>query len=222
MRWDTWVTDTGTVIEIEKLRRHVDRERHRKRPRCRVTAEARIKQLGVEFADTCVHAEEGSWCWERALVPHPRIGLPGRPTGDDALPHWQGVNLEVLAAHSLLEETNETVEYPLDGDVYSDASGCYPKCPHRRRIAFSAVVMREGRPHACVSSPLDYPMQSVVADELEASAIAARYSPPHALNHVDCEAIIKGAKRGKAWCTDPTRPYADLWREWWHAHRQKR
>ena len=31
----------------------------------------------------------------------------------------------------------------------------------------------------------------------------------------------KGAKRGEPWCTDPTRPYADLWREWWHAHRRR-
>ena len=46
-------------------------------------------------------------------------------------------------------------------------------------------------------------------------------SPPWALNHVDCEAVIKGARRVEAWCTDPTRPYADLWKEWWDAHRAK-
>lgn len=183
---------------------------------CRVTAEARIQQLGVEFADTCDHADEDSWWWEGALIPHPRIKLPGRPTGNDALPHWQGVSLATFATHSLLEGTNGTVEYPLN--VYSDASWCYPKGPHRRRIAFSAVVMHEGEPQSCVSGPLDYPLQTVVAGELKASAIAARFSPPHALNHVDCEAITKGAKRGEAWCTDPTRPYA---REWWAAHRHK-
>ena len=75
----------------------------------------------------------------------------------------------------------------------------------QKAIAFSAVVMRERKPHACVSGPLDYSLQTAVAGELKASAIAARYSPPDALNHVDCEAIIKGAKRGKTLCTDPTR-----------------
>ena len=110
----------------------------------------------------------------------------------------------------------------LDGDVYSDASGSFPKCSHRRRIAFSAVVMHDGKPQTVISGALDSPLQTVVAGELKASAIAGRSSPPHALNHVDCEAIIKGAKRGRAWCIDPTRPYADLWKEWWAAHRRKR
>ena len=110
---------------------------------------------------------------------------------------------------------------PLKADVYSDASGCYPKCPHRGCIEFSAIVMRDGKPHACVSGSLDHPLQTVVARELTASTIAARHSQPNAINHVDCEAILRGAKRGETWCIDPTRPYADVWREWRHAHREK-
>ena len=165
---------------------------------------------------------------ERALIPHPRIGLPERPTGDRALPEWCGVDHETLAAHSMLEGVggekgpNADCPYRLNGDVYSDASGSFPKCSHRRRIAYSAVAMHDGKPQTYVSGPLDYPLQTLVAGELKASAMAARFSPPHGLNHVDCEAIIKGTKRGMAWCTDPTRPYADLWKEWLAAHRRKR
>ena len=194
---------------------------------CRVTAETRIQHLGIELADECDHADENSWWWERALIPHPKIGLTERPTGDQALPEWYGTHHETLAAHSLLKvENGETAyadcPYPLNGDVYSDGSGSFPKSPHRRRIAYSAVVVQDGKPQTCVSGPLDHPLQIVVGGELKTSAMAAGFSPPHALYHVDCEAIIKGAKRGMAWCSDPTRPYADLWREWWAARRQNR
>ena len=81
--------------------------------------------------------------------------------------------------------------------------------------------MRDGAATVSVSAPLDYPLQTVVAGKLKASAVAARFFPPAALNHVNCEAVIKGARRGDAWCTDPTRLYADLWKKMWDAHRRK-
>ena len=61
----------------------------------------------------------------------------------------------------------------MDGEVYSDASGCYPKCPHRRRIAYSVIAMRDGVATICASAPLDCPLQTLVAGELKASALAA-------------------------------------------------
>ena len=96
--------------------------------------------------------------------------------------------------------------HPLGGDVYSDASGSFPKCLQRRRIAYIAVVVHSGKPQTCVSGILDYPLQTIVAGELEASAMAARYSPPHSLNHVDCETIEepKGERPGAATPPDHT------------------
>ena len=145
----------------------------------------------------------------RCLLPHPKTELSLRPTGESA-----ALRLESLPRIN-------SKRYALDGEVYSDASGSHSKCPHRSRVAYSAVVMREGGMAVSAPAPLDYLLQTVVARELEASAVAARFSPSRALNHVDCEAVIKGARRGEEWCSDPTRPYADHWREWWNTHRAK-
>ena len=62
---------------------------------------------------------------------------------------WRGTDHETLAAHVMLEERGVEAgpyadsPYSLNGDVYSDASGSFPKCPHCRTIAYSAVVMQE-------------------------------------------------------------------------------
>ena len=57
---------------------------------CRITAEARIQHLGIELADECDQVDGESWWWERALIPHSKVGLADRPTGIKAAAEWYG------------------------------------------------------------------------------------------------------------------------------------
>lgn len=65
-------------------------------------------------------------------------------------------------------------------------------------VAYSAIAFGQDGKVVKLSAPLDYPLQTVVAGELMGWVQAARCSSPGTKNFVDCEAVIKGAKRGEA------------------------
>ena len=107
---------------------------------------------------------------------------------------------------------------PFQGTPYSDASGIFPRRRQRRRVGVAAVTVDTGgKIVSGVASPLCYPLQTVVAGELVGCTLGIRFAAPERGNAcvVDCQTIIKGLKRGRAWCVHADRPYADLWREMW-------
>ncbi len=56
---------------------------------------------------------------------------------------------------------------------------------------------------------------SVVRSELRAVLEALRLAAPPLRLHIDNKEVVDGFTNGRAWCTEPGRDGADLWRQIW-------
>ena len=174
--------------------------------RCSAFASQRNAFFEGSAREAVQKGEDGNVWWERCLLPHPGQFLPAPKRGESGELGWDADNAIWYG------------ECPFVGTPYSDASGIHPRCKIRRRVGVAAVTVNAaGKITSGVASPLCYPLQTVIAGELVGCTLGIRFAAPERGNAcvVDCQAIVKGLKRGRAWCCHADRPYADLWREMW-------
>ena len=150
------------------------------------------------------------------MMTHPKRWIPKPAQGDSAEGKWRRVRRDGPFEVEVAEGEGGG---KFKGNVYTDASGRWPKEENLRRVGWAAVeIDAEGKIAAVCSGPLDYPLQTVVAGELRASVEGLeRAGPGYHRQVFDCAVIGQGARKGRAWCTASTRPMADLWRRWWNA-----
>jgi len=140
----------------------------------------------------------GEVVWERALFPVSR--LPHVPPVEPEKRRWYKGRAAAC----------------FSGQIYLDGSAhVYPWWEALNRAGWSAAQVEDGRLVAALYGTLPGEEQTVPRAELYSlRAVLPMVLPPatvwmdHA-NHVDA------IQKGRAWCTNPLRPNADLWRIVW-------
>jgi ribonuclease HI len=103
----------------------------------------------------------------------------------------------------------------LAGDIYVDGSAFFPNQEYLRRGGWAAVVIIRGVAGGCFGTATGE-AQSAPVCELQAIANALEYVLPPFRIIYDCNLIVKGLRRGRAWCTRSANPFASTWRRIWH------
>ena len=109
----------------------------------------------------------------------------------------------------------------LGGDVYVDGSRIQGAAKWSTRASLMragigiAVTSAPGTWDALASAPLIYPYQDINPAELYASLRVLIHSGGMICIVSDSGFFVDGFEKGPAWCTEASRPCADLWRAFW-------
>ena len=106
----------------------------------------------------------------------------------------------------------------LEGTIYLDGSVYEGSEAYLARAGFAAVALDDfGCRSDVVFGPVPGPRQSIDVAELYAAVVALRFVCGEVTLVSDSSGFVKGWAAGRAWCTTPQRPNADLWRDFWAA-----
>ena len=104
----------------------------------------------------------------------------------------------------------------LEGDVFTDGSGKWPKCQARRRVGFGVAKINEaGDLTSGWYGPAPLRMQEVRGAEAYAVYVALLWSIGKIVLFIDCQDTIDHLDRGRVWATRASNLFAGLWAAIW-------
>eukprot|EP00973_Karenia_brevis_P045411 6290497-Karenia_brevis.AAC.1 len=166
---------------------------------CPVFHPQRRQHLDPEVFDAAVQQLGGDIFWERAL--YPISHLPYIPPVGVEERRWMGD--EPLAAFT--------------NDVFLDGSGHnYFWLPSLNRAGWSAAQVDQGKLVGAMFGTLPGEEQTVPRAELYALRAVLPWVITPVVIWMDHKNHVDAIKKGRAWCTSPHRPHADLWRKIWN------
>ncbi len=166
---------------------------------CEVTAEPRQADGGCP-----------RWLWKKGSV---SVWDPLFSRGVPALPKIPPPPQEVTrwAYRARLGEATAAT-----GDVYSDGA-LSGRLRRAMRAGWGLVCLEPGADKvnwACYGT-MDDINPSIIRAELRAVLEALRVAVPPLRIHIDNAEVVRGWRNGEAWCVDPVRDGADIWRLIW-------